>query len=113
MKKYYDFINVDHCSNCMILIKIQSTTAQTRLRISSLATLTVVESIPTIIWLKANETISLKTYSVNHSQGKLLKLSGNVTVSINNTEIIPFVNGWLYHTNLSVNLTIINITLKG
>jgi hypothetical protein len=62
MKKHIDIIDLEYCSNCLLLIKISTKSEEVRLRFSMEATRTILEDYPTAVILKKDEIVSFHCY---------------------------------------------------
>jgi len=80
MKKHIDIIDLEYCSNCLLLIKITTKSEETRLRFSMETTRTIMEDYPTASTLKKDEIINFICYG-DIQLGKVIFYSGSVNVS--------------------------------
>ena len=83
MTKYIEIVKLAACLSCIVLIKVDSLTQKSIIRMSIDTELNIITALPTVTLLKKDEEKSFFIYGQPNNYGKILQYTGSFILKSN------------------------------
>lgn len=91
-------MEIEYCSNCILLIRAEAITSELRFRVYVNATVDVIDHIPAYSILKQGQIAKFKVYGKPNFRGKIINFAGSVELE-STLKVDNFDSGIFYQLN--------------